>query len=239
MGCYFVQVMSAAFLLPEPSLLPAAQPQTVEALPGFGDDAIDSSFPHGGLPRGALTELRGNGVGAGLTTLALRACRVVQSRQRERRCAFIDPSGSLFEPAVSRLGVDLERLMVVRPSWSEVESAATLVADARIMSLLVIDLQTAPAWAARSVRDAGLLARVAAAVEGSATAVLLLTRGARLDEPLLAGVSARLTATRISEQAMQVVVQGRPLRRGPTKLVPWARLAALEERPAPGAAHGA
>jgi hypothetical protein len=241
--------MGVAYLLPELASLPAAKPQAMAGPAGFGHSTIDELLPGGGLALGAVTELRANGAASGATTLALRACRVAQSRQREQRCVFIDPRGTLFAPAVARLGVDLERLIVVRPSWSELESVAALIADARAASLLVLDLQGAPtpaaraanpaAPAARPANDAGLLARLSLAVEGSTTSVLLLTRSGRLDEPLAPGVGARLVSTRVSEQALQLVVQGRPLRRGPTRVVPWSQIAELDDVQVPGVADGA
>ncbi len=226
-------------MLPVPSLLPAAEPQGPESPSGFGNAILDGLLPGGGLPLGALTEVRANGLAAGLTTLALRACRVSQARQRERRCVFVDPSETLFAPAVVRLGVDLERLIVVRPRWSELESIAAFIADARAASLLVLDLQGAPVPAMRPANDAGLFARLSLAVEGSPTSVLLLTQSARLDEPLSPGVSLRLTSTRVSEHALQLVAQGRPLRGGQSRIVPWSQLAELDERRPPGAVAGA
>lgn len=243
--------MGAAFILPEPALLPAAEPQAVESLAGFALAPIDELFPGGGLAPGVVTELRASGAASGVTTLALRACRAAQTRQRQRRCVFIDPSGTLFAPAVARLGVDLERLLVVRPSWSDVEGVAAMVADARVASLIVLDLQGAPASAdriapaaravpaARPANDAGLLARLSLAVEGSITSVLLLTRSERFDEPLAPGVGIRLVSTRVSEHALQLVLQGRPLRRGPTRVLPWWQIAELEDPHVTGAAHGA
>jgi hypothetical protein len=161
----------------------------------------------------------------------------------------------LFGPAVARFGIDLERLIVVRPSWSELESVAALVAEARIASLLVLDLQGAPALAfpapaatrladsaapaAQPANDAGLLARLSLAVEGSTTSVLVLTRSERLDEPLAPGVGARLVSTRVSEHWLQLVAQGRPLRRGPMRIVPWSQIAELDDLQHPGAAGGA
>lgn len=230
------RVADAVILLPEPSLLPAAEPQAPECRPGFGNAVLDGLLPGGGLPPGVVVELRANGAAAGATTLGLRACRAVHAHQRETRCAFLDPSGTLFAPAVARLGVDLERLIVVRPRWSEVESVAALVADARVAALLVLDLQGAPPPALSSANDAGLITRLSLAVEGTNTSVLLLTRSVRLDESLSPGVGLRLTATRVSEHALKVVVQGRPLRGGLTRVVPWAQIAELHERRAPGAA---
>lgn len=233
------RVTGAAFRLPEPALLPPAEAQGPERLVGFGDVAIDELLPGGGLPPGALTELRASGPAAGATTLALRACRVAQSRQREQRCVFIDPSGSLFGPALTRLGIELERLIVVRPRWSDLEGVAALVANAHVASLLVLDVQDSPAPASRPANDAGLIARLALAVEGSPTSVLLVTRNARFDEPPAPGVSLRLTTTRVSEQALRVTAQSRLSRRSATRVVPWARLAELDEPGVPGAAAGA
>jgi recombination protein RecA len=58
-------------------------------------------------------------------------------------CAFIDPSASLFAPGVARLGVELSRLLVVRPDIDAVERTAVRIAEARAVAMLVIDLRGA------------------------------------------------------------------------------------------------
>ncbi len=77
-----------------------------------GRPEVDALLPGGGFARGRLTELAG-GPASGKTGLALSA---LASAMGERGLgAFIDARGELYPPAASALGVDLERLLVVRP----------------------------------------------------------------------------------------------------------------------------
>jgi hypothetical protein len=220
---------AAAFRLPDPSALPAARLQAPGSLHGFGCEALDSLLPAAGLPAGSLIEIRSAAAGAGATSLALRACRVAQMEQKGRRCAFLDPSGTLFAPGVARLGVDLERLIVVRPRWDALESVASRVVESRIVSLLVIDLRGSPSPALQPANDAGLLGRLALVSEGLGTTVLLLAHGARTDEPLASSVTLRLTLTRTNEHTLQIAVAARASRVATSRTVPWSLISAQDE----------
>ena len=77
-----------------------------------GRAEVDALLPGGGLPRGALTELSG-GRASGKTGLALDA--IVSAMGEEGLAAFVDGRGELYPPAAAALGIDLDRLLVVRP----------------------------------------------------------------------------------------------------------------------------
>src|SRR5262249_59700210 len=82
----------------------------VETLP-TGCAALDQALG-GGLPRGRLVELSG-AWSSGKGSLALSAAaRVTASR---RLCAYVDARAELYPPSAAALGVDLVRLLVVRP----------------------------------------------------------------------------------------------------------------------------
>src|SRR3954468_7553284 len=86
-----------------------------------GVEALNRVLPDHGLPRGAVIELAIHGGSALGTSLGLAACRAAQQAAVERGgsvpwCAFLDPSGTLYAPGVAAAGVELERLLVVRPS---------------------------------------------------------------------------------------------------------------------------
>ena len=77
-----------------------------------GRPEVDALLPGGGFPRGALTELTG-GHASGKTALALSALATAMGQ--DGLAAFVDGRGELYPPAAAAFGVDLDRLLVVRP----------------------------------------------------------------------------------------------------------------------------
>jgi protein ImuA len=81
-----------------------------------GRPEVDALLPGGGFPRAALADLAG-GPASGKTLLALA---VIGSAVAEGGLgAFVDGRGELYPPAAQALGVDLDRLLVVRPGPRE------------------------------------------------------------------------------------------------------------------------
>jgi protein ImuA len=76
-----------------------------------GREEIDRILPGGGFPRGALAELSG-GPASGKTAVALS---LFAALGREELAAFVDGRGEMYPPAAAALGVDLSRLLWVRP----------------------------------------------------------------------------------------------------------------------------
>ncbi len=74
-----------------------------------GVASVDALLP-GGFPRGALTELTG-GPASGKTAVALA---VFAALGPEDLAAYVDGRGEIYPPAAVALGVDLDRLLVVR-----------------------------------------------------------------------------------------------------------------------------
>jgi protein ImuA len=72
---------------------------------------VDSALPGGGFPRGALCELAGRRA-SGKTAAALS---VLASLGEKDVFAWIDGRGELYPPAAAARGVDLARLLIVRP----------------------------------------------------------------------------------------------------------------------------
>ena len=177
---------------------------------------IDNVLPEGGLPRGAVVELAAPRGLARSTTVALRACASAQQEARLRGgpetagawCAWIDPSATLYAPGVADAGVDLSRLLVVRSPAEAVARVAVRVVSSRAFSIVVVDLAGVPGkahherldrWAATVVR------RLAMAVEGSDTTILLITDAlAPRAMPLPAAM--RLELERPSEASLVVRV---------------------------------
>jgi protein ImuA len=74
--------------------------------------AVDSLLPGGGFPRGAIAELRG-GPASGKTAIVLSVLAALPGKEL---FAWVDARGELYPPAAAARGVELSRLLVVRPS---------------------------------------------------------------------------------------------------------------------------
>ncbi|MFO0662148.1 MAG: recombinase A [Polyangiaceae bacterium] len=147
-----------------------------------GITEVDSLLPDGGIPRGAVTE-RCAPKGLGFSTsLALAACASIQHAGRAQHgdatwCAFLDPSGSLHGPGAATIGLELGRLLVVRPSLEALTRIAVRIATSKAFGALVIDTAGVP-----GARMAGSLApwstvvrRLAMTLENRDRVILLLT----------------------------------------------------------------
>jgi hypothetical protein len=82
-----------------------------------GTAALDGLLPAGGFRRGSLVELLSESAGSGAGTLALLAAR--QAAGDEGTVVVVDREGLFYPPAAARLGIDLVRLIVVRPTHDE------------------------------------------------------------------------------------------------------------------------
>jgi recombination protein RecA len=133
------------------------------------------------------------------SSIALAACSSAQAEAKLRGdattagawCAWIEaslegdssprakhgPASSLFAPAVARAGVDLGRLLVVRPTPADLARVAARVAQSRVFSVVVVDLAGVPGQRpeARLDRWVSAVRRLALAVEGTPSTVILLT----------------------------------------------------------------
>jgi recombination protein RecA len=191
---------------------------------------INEVLPEGGLPRGGVVELATpRGLARG-TSIALSACASAQAEARLRGgdategawCAWLDPSGTLYAPAVARAGVDLGRLLVVRPQPEALAKVAVRMALSRAFMVLVIDAAGVPG-AARAApargRDAGRLAspeedlsrwvnvvrKLALAIEGGEGTILLLT-DRQAARPMPLPVAMRIEVERVAEDRLSVRV---------------------------------
>jgi protein ImuA len=87
------------------------RPGRREGIVACGLPGVDAVLPGGGFPRGALSELAG-GPASGKTAVALS---LLASLGGEDLFAWVDGRGELYPPAVAARGIDLARLLVVRP----------------------------------------------------------------------------------------------------------------------------
>lgn len=185
-----------------------------KALP-LGLGKLDETLPEAGLPRGAIVEIAAPRGLARATTIALAACASAQAEARLRGgrategawCAWLDPSMTLFAPAAARAGVDLERLLVVRPPPEALARTAVRVAQSHAFAVLVIDTAGVPGCGRGENLDRwpNVVRRLSLAIERSDSTVLLLTdRLAARSMPL--PVAMRLEVERLAEDRMTVRV---------------------------------
>lgn len=139
-------------------------------------------LPDGGLPRGAVVEIAArHGLAQG-TSVALAVVASAQAESRARGadsawCAFLDAGASLHAPAVQASGVDLARLLVVRPRPDALARVAVRVAASRVFSVVIVDLAGVPGAEVREplARWPNAVRRLSLGVERSDTTVVLLT----------------------------------------------------------------
>lgn len=157
--------------------------ETREPEPGLslGHPEIDALLPDGGLFRGGVVEVVA-GTGAPVTTLLLGACRVLQAQASDSMgaggfCAFVDPTGTLHAPGLVKLGVRLDRLLIVRPPLEALPRTALRLAKSRAFELVVIDTVGVPGQPLRIPLKAWVrhVRRLSLEVERSKQSIVLIT----------------------------------------------------------------
>jgi len=81
-----------------------------------GSLGLDIALGIGGLPRGRVVEIYGP-ESSGKTTLALHV--IAEAQKKGGTCAFIDAEHALDPIYASRLGVDIDNLIVSQPDTGE------------------------------------------------------------------------------------------------------------------------
>jgi hypothetical protein len=196
----------------------------------LGFEALNRVLPDHGLPRGAVIELGVHGGSALGTSLGLAACRAAQQAGVERGgrmpwCAFLDPSGTLYAPGVAAAGVDLERLLVVRPSLEALSRVALRIVESAACAVTVIDLLGVPGQLLNVSLTSWLrvVRRLAMGVDGTAHSVILLTDASE-QRPLPLPVAQRIELERPSEGKLTVrVSKDKHGRVSSPRSVAWAR----------------
>jgi protein ImuA len=153
---------------------------TREAFVASGWVEVDRLLPGGGFPRGAVSELIGTHA-SGKTAIALST---VAGATRDRGvAAFVDGRHELYPPAAAALGVDLDRLLVVRPdrtSPAEATRVGLWTAEALLASgafeavAIDVPIEGTPASAMAPASLDLMLRRVRAAAEKGGAAALWL-----------------------------------------------------------------
>lgn len=106
---------------------------------------LEGVLPDRGLPRGVIeiaSPITKHGaMRGGATTIALSAVRAAHAADAHGWCAWITESNAppLYAPAAAQAGVDLERLLVVRPTPADLARTVVKVASSGAFELVVVD----------------------------------------------------------------------------------------------------
>ena len=115
------------------------------AVLGLDWPELERVLPDRGFPRGVIeiaSPITKHGaMRGGATTIALSAMRAVHAGSPHAWCAWITEAQAppLYAPAVAQAGVDLERLLVVRPSPVDLARTVVKVAASGAFDLVVVD----------------------------------------------------------------------------------------------------
>lgn len=170
------------------------RPARREGQQASGIEAVDALLP-GGFPCGALSELRG-GPSSGKTAVALAT---MARLPRGALAAFIDGRGELYPPAAAALGVDLGRLLMVRPPGGEEGFRLALWAAEALLGSGAFALVALDVPAGRAFRGAETALRrlVTAAEQGGSVGLWLSAPNAALRPPALVRLELRTEHGRI------------------------------------------
>jgi recombination protein RecA len=150
----------------------------------LGWPELDAALPEGGLPRGVVELASPHALGGG-TCVALAAVRAAQAKDARAWCAWLDPEGTLYAPGVAMAGVDLARLLVVRPPRHDLGRFAVKVVAAGACDVIVVDMDAVPGALAREREQPRkrrktwpaevLVRKLALLAEDAGASILLLT----------------------------------------------------------------
>ena len=172
------------------------RPALREGVLACGLPEVEARLPGGGFPRGCLSSLCG-GPASGKTGVALSTLR--QAQAGGGLAAFVDGRGEFYPPAALAMGVDLARLLIVRPGTARGEVlpglwAAEVLLGSGAFSAVAIDVSLRGVPAARAEP---ILRRLRAAAEKGGAAALLLSGPG--DPAIPAAVRIDLDAVRLAE----------------------------------------
>jgi recombination protein RecA len=202
-----------------------------QSLP-FGLPAVDQALPDGGILRGGVVELMVPGASGLGTALSLAAVRSVQQlgkkvglKESTPWCAFVDATSSLYAPGVEAMGIELDRLLVVRPQSEGIGRCAIKLAESGVFGLVVVDTVGAlGAGLSVSLKSFGrIVRRLSMAVDGTQSSVLLLTSSLQ-PRALPLPVAQRLELAHPTRERLVVrVAKDRRGRVTPPRSVAWAQ----------------
>jgi protein ImuA len=175
------------------------RPARREGVLACGRPEVEALLPGGGFPRGSISSLRG-GPASGKTFVALSALR--EAQVGGGLAAFVDGRGEFYPPAACALGVELARLLIVRPEPARLTRdavlpglwAAEVLLASGAFSAVAIDV---PLRGVPAARAEPLLRRLRAAAEKGGSAALLLSGPG--DPAISAALRVDLDAIRLAE----------------------------------------
>ena len=129
---------------------------------------LDRLLPDGGMPHAVVELTCSHEALAGATRVAVAAVRAALERDTRAWCAWIDADCTLFAPGLARAGVDLPRLLVVRPPRAALARVVVKTASSGAFDVLVVELRN------RESRRDKLVRKLALAAEQHGTSILLL-----------------------------------------------------------------
>ena len=197
-----------------------AAPRSYLATLRTGVAEVDALLPSGGFPLGQALELCGEAA-SGRTSLALRA--VAAAHKEQRLCAWVDGPKELYPPAAAAMGVDLSRLLIVRPKApSQLAWTAVQLARSGAFACVVLDLNQGLAGG----KSSGVRLSLAegkkladAAFRGGSLLLLLSSPSAPAD-----GVTRMRTEALGPEGLAVEVVRSRQGGLGTRAVMPWHSL---------------
>jgi recombination protein RecA len=195
----------------------AVEPAGSEAVLPLGLGGLDEVLPDGGIPRGGVVELSVMGGAALSTSVALAACRSAQQQALAQGgqvpwCAFIDPTGTLHGPGVAAAGVQLDRLLVVRPPLEALGRVAVKLAESHAFGVLVVDTIGTVGCSASVALGSWprLVRRLSVAAAESASVLLLVTdRDAQRALPLPVAMRIELSRPKLDRLAVRITKERR------------------------------
>ncbi len=161
-----------------------------------------SAGGHGGLPRGRISEISGPAT-SGKVTLAAKVLAAAQQEPHtpstgsgQGLVAWLDLSRTCDPDYLCRCGLDLDRLLVVRPRDGADALAIVLhLVESHTLAALVIDAVFPTTFGSYPATD-GALERLAALVTETETAVIFLTEPATQSRTLAHVAAVRLAVRR-------------------------------------------
>jgi recombination protein RecA len=166
---------------------------------------LDGLLPDGGLPHAVVEIVASSSLEqelwVGATSVATAAVRAAHRRDERAWCAWIDAKSTLYAPGLLRAGVDLARLLVVRPLPELVARVAVKVASSGAFDVLVVELgnddrRFTPS--SRVARSASLVRKLALAAEQHGTTIVLLSAPHSTPWPVALRLEVARTKTGLS-----------------------------------------
>lgn len=145
---------------------------------------LDALLPDGGLPHGVVelachsTPARAAAF-AGATGIAVRAIANAHANDARSLAAWLDSTQSLHAPGLLQNGIDVERLLVVRPEPALLGRVAVKLVGSGAFDVIVVDLDGDHLPNRGREAPELVVRKLALAAESSGATVMLLTEPAR------------------------------------------------------------